>query len=240
MHPLRVSSNTRQSISFAGCGALNFYQVGVAQALSESMVLRDATLLGASAGAGLAVLLSAGYDPYSIVRRMVNLVENAVGPSRFLGPEGVQAVGEAFTDEFLQPDTFRDVSHRVGLSITRLRPFGNIRASHFESHQDLVDALRAACFIPSRRRPAARYRGQWCIDGGLTDNEPILDKHTFRISPLWTSIRADIRPSPLHVGLNEMVRLPSRVRSWSLFDRGLRDGRLRLLSRRGTALLTTS
>ena len=90
------------SISFAGCGALNFYQVGVAQALSEQQSFQDVDLLGASAGAALTVLLSDGYAPYAIVRRMLQLTKDVVGDRRLLGATGVQAISRAFPDEFLE------------------------------------------------------------------------------------------------------------------------------------------
>ena len=171
------------------------------------------------------MLLHGGLEPLSIVRRMLQLLSNTVGPSRWLAPGGVQQVGKAFTDEFVTEDLHTIVSSRVCLSITQLRPFKNQRITTFANRQDLCDALRAACFIPSLTAPAMRFRDRWCIDGGFTDNEPILDTSTLRVSPLWTSVRGDIRPRVTKVGLNEMLRVPSTIRAWSLFDRGLRDAR---------------
>jgi predicted acylesterase/phospholipase RssA len=231
-----VSDLPFNSISFAGCGALNFYQVGVAQALSEQQSFLDVDLLGASAGAALAVLLSDGYAPYAIVRRMLQLTKDVVGDRRLLGSTGVQAISRAFTDEFLDDDSHIKADGRVHISITRLRPLGNIRISTFSSRDDLADAIRAASHIPSLNRPAYKFREHWCIDGGATDNEPIANAQTLRIAPMWTSVRAHIRPSPLHVSLHEIVRLPTPRRAWELFDQGLRDGRQYLTQQQGFTL----
>ena len=213
------------SISFAGCGALNFYQVGVAQALREIQPFHHTQLLGASAGAALAVLLSDGYEPFTIVSRMLQLTANIAGPRRLLGPGGIQAISDAFTDEFITDTTHQMVSGRVHLSITRVPGLRNIRVNYFTSRNDLADAIRASSFVPSLRRPSRTFRGLRCIDGGASDNEPILSPNTLRVSPLWTSIRAHIRPTPMHIGLNEIFRLPTPRRAWELFDHGLRAGR---------------
>ena len=42
--------------------------------------------------------------------------------------------------------------------------------------------------------PLIFRRGAWCVDGGLTDFQPIIDKDTVTVSPLYFS-NADIKPS---------------------------------------------
>ena len=225
LHLHNVEKIPFKSVSFAGCGALNFYQVGVAQALGELQDLQDTEFLGASAGAALAVLLGDGNAPYTIVRRMLQLTKDVVGNRQLLGPTAVQAISSAFTDEFLNDESHLNINRRVHISITRLHPIGNLLVSTFTSRTDLADALRASSHIPSLRKPAYRFRQHWCVDGGVSNNEPATQQHTLRVSPLWTSIGAHIRPNPLHVSLHEVIRLPTPRRAWELFDQGLRDGR---------------
>ena len=211
-----------RSISFAGCGALNYYQAGVAQALSERGLLAGAHLLGASAGAGLAVLLADGWTPRQIARAVQVLTAELLEDNR-LTPNTLQLVAEAFAERFISPETHERIEGRVSLSITCLRPFRNLRISHFESQADLQQALVAACFLPSLSRRSVSFRGADCLDGGATDNQPTLDDQTLRVSPFWADVRADVRPSMLRVGHWEALRLPSPKRAAQLFALGEAD-----------------
>ena len=226
-----------RSISFAGCGALNYYQAGVAQALDEGRLLAGSTLLGASAGAGLAVLLADGWAPRQIADAVRGLTAELLLSAR-LSPTVLQAVAEAFAERFIGPKTHERVSGRVTLSITSLRPLQNLRVSHFESQAELQQALVAACFVPSITRRSVRFRGVACLDGGATDNQPVLDQQTLKVSPFWMDPRADIRPSPLKVGHWEALCLPSAARADALFALGEADARrwCRRAARSGHAL----
>ena len=52
IRPVLPGIASTSSVSFAGCGALNFYQTGVAYALQETGQTDRLHFLGASAGAG--------------------------------------------------------------------------------------------------------------------------------------------------------------------------------------------
>ena len=84
-----------------------------------------------------------------------------------------------------------------------------------------MDAILASCYIPLYYERPARFRGSWCIDGGLTNNTPRYTVDTVTISP---------RPGPYDITpFNTVPRIESyvpgsRERLSSLFVNGLRDG----------------
>lgn len=92
---------------------------------------------------------------------------------------------------------------QLQVAVTRLLPyFSRERRQSFESETDLLESLKASAaafpFAPLQYR-----HGSWCVDGGLSDFQPIIDSSTVTVSPFYFS-RADIKPSryvPLWWGL---------------------------------------
>ena len=68
IRPVPPGIASTSSVSFAGCGALNFYQTGVAYALQETGQTDRLHFLGASAGAGLAFTTAAGLDAREVAK----------------------------------------------------------------------------------------------------------------------------------------------------------------------------
>ncbi len=84
------------------------------------------------------------------------------------------------------------VSDKLYVSVTRVKfPFlQNELASTFHSDEDLVNTLLASCHLPwvINGNFFTKWRGNTCIDGGLTNHNPVLDENTMRINPfLWRS-----------------------------------------------------
>ena len=79
------------------------------------------------------------------------------------------------------------------VAITNLPFFTAERVSAFTSQEDLKSCLLASSsawpFAPLVFR-----RGMWCIDGGLSDFQPLVDEDTITVSPFYFS-DADIKPS---------------------------------------------
>lgn len=83
---------------------------------------------------------------------------------------------------------------QLQIAVTRLLPYLlKERATEFQSKEDLLTTLVAsAAAFPFA--PLVYRRGSWCVDGGLSDFQPIVDSHTVTVSPFYFS-RADIKPS---------------------------------------------
>lgn len=86
--------------------------------------------------------------------------------------------------KFLPPDAHERVNGRLHISLTRSYDGKNIIVSHFDSREDLLQALLCACFIPgfSGILPP-RLKGIRYMDGAFSDNLPILDENTVTVSP---------------------------------------------------------
>lgn len=62
--------------------------------------------------------------------------------------------------------------------------FHNIIVSNFESKEDLCDALTCSCFLPMfSGYKVPRFRNSRYLDGGLTNQMPVMDSNTVKISP---------------------------------------------------------
>lgn len=83
---------------------------------------------------------------------------------------------------------------RLHVAVTALPSFKSMRVSSYESKEDLITALMASAAAVPFAPPVRSRHGQWMIDGGIADFQPMLDEGTVTISPLYWS-RADIKPS---------------------------------------------
>ncbi|GLH05511.1 Patatin-like phospholipase domain-containing protein 2 [Gryllus bimaculatus] len=76
------------------------------------------------------------------------------------------------------------VNGKLHISLTRVYDGKNVIVSHFNSKEDLLQALLASCFVPvfSGLLPP-RFHGIRYMDGGFSDNLPTLDENTITVSP---------------------------------------------------------
>lgn len=83
---------------------------------------------------------------------------------------------------------------QLQVAVTRLLPyFRRERKMTYDSETDLLESLVAsAAAFPFA--PLVYRHGSWCVDGGLSDFQPIVDSSTVTVSPFYFS-RADIKPS---------------------------------------------
>ncbi|KAH8289831.1 hypothetical protein KR054_011572 [Drosophila jambulina] len=211
---------TRRSLSFAGCGFLGIYHVGVAVCLRQhAPQLLLERIAGASAGALAACCLICDLPLEGMAGDFLRVVQETRRHS--LG---------AFSPWFnlpecllegmhrrLPPDAHRRVSGRLHISLTRVSDRQNVVMSEFGSRQELLQALMCSCFIPglSGLMPP-QIRGVRYMDGALSNNLPLLDEHTVTVSPFCGE--SDICPrdkSPhllqLHLNwANNRIRLSRR------------------------------
>ncbi|XP_039092910.1 1-acylglycerol-3-phosphate O-acyltransferase PNPLA3 [Hyaena hyaena] len=180
------------SLSFAGCGFLGFYHVGVTQCLSERAphLLRDARMFfGASSGALHGVTFLSGIPLDKVIHILADLVYRARSQNiSILHPSfRVSKFIREHLHRNLPDDVHTLISGRMCISLTRVSDGENVLVSDFQSKDEVVDALVCSCFIPfyCGLIPPS-FRGVRYIDGGLSDNVPCFDaKTTITVSPLY-------------------------------------------------------
>uniref|UniRef100_A0A0A9W8S5 triacylglycerol lipase n=1 Tax=Lygus hesperus TaxID=30085 RepID=A0A0A9W8S5_LYGHE len=175
------------NLSFAGCGFLGIYHVGVAVCLKKyapHLLLNH--ISGASAGAIAACGLLCDIPIGDVVSDVLNLIREA--RLRTLGPFSpsfhVQEVLLEGLSKVLPEDAHLRVNGKLHISLTRVYDGKNVIVSHFDSKEDLLECLLASCFVPifSGFIPP-KFHGERYIDGGFSNNLPLLDEHTITVSP---------------------------------------------------------
>eukprot|EP00092_Neocalanus_flemingeri_P107954 GFUD01138578.1.p1 GENE.GFUD01138578.1~~GFUD01138578.1.p1 ORF type:complete len:623 (-),score=105.53 GFUD01138578.1:90-1769(-) len=96
-------------------------------------------------------------------------------------------------DKLLPDDIHLKVNGRLHISLTKVYDGKNLLVTEFSSKEEIIEVVVASSFIPlfSGMFPP-KYRGIRVMDGGYTDNLPILDEQTITVSPFCGS--ADICP----------------------------------------------
>ncbi|XP_026672777.1 patatin-like phospholipase domain-containing protein 2 isoform X2 [Ceratina calcarata] len=175
------------NLSFAGCGFLGIYHVGVAVCFKKYAphLLLD-KISGASAGAIAACCLLCDMPLGEITSNVLRVAREArqgtLGP--FSPSFNCQDVLLESLQKFLPNDAHIRVSGKLHVSLTRVYDGKNVIVSQFSSREDLLQALLASAFIPifSGLFPP-RFHGVRYMDGGFSDNLPTLDENTITVSP---------------------------------------------------------
>ncbi|XP_051547352.1 patatin-like phospholipase domain-containing protein 2 isoform X2 [Myxocyprinus asiaticus] len=197
------------NLSFAGCGFLGIYHIGVASCLLEQApyLVRGANkIYGASAGALTASMLTTEACLEKCCEDVIEVVKEA--RKRNLGP-----LHPTFNlVKVLRGGLYRDLpsnahtlaSGRLCVSLTRVMDGQNVLVSDFCSKDELIQALVCSCFIPvyCGLIPPA-FRGVRYVDGGISDNLPQSElKNTITISPF--SGESDICPKDNSTSFHEL------------------------------------
>jgi len=210
------------AFSFAGCGTLNFYQTGVAYTLQQAGMTDGVLYAGASAGSGLSVLLASSIDAKSIFQTASEMLASHKGKNILSHPVLLKEFATSFLHSFIDAQTLSKIENRVHISITTLKPFRNQLVNQFTDVEDLLQAIRASCHLPSIRYPSISFRGQRCIDGGFTKNNPIVGTNCLRVSPFFFDPRMKINPRRITPPWWAAI-IPSSKRARKLFDQGAKD-----------------
>ncbi|XP_033124412.1 patatin-like phospholipase domain-containing protein 2 [Anneissia japonica] len=182
-------------VSFAGCGFLGVYHIGVASAFRQYAPHLIQKACGASAGALAACILTCDMELGSITQDVLNMARRA--RSRTLGPLhpsfNIQQILKDGLIRVLPFDAYKKVSGNIFISLTRLSDRKNVIISEFDSNEDLIQVLLCSAFIPfySGIIPPS-YKGVKYVDGGISDNLPSLGDDTITVSPF--SGESDICP----------------------------------------------
>ncbi|KAM4846458.1 patatin-like phospholipase domain-containing protein 2 [Thomomys bottae] len=197
------------NISFAGCGFLGVYHIGVASCLREHapfLVANATHIYGASAGALTATALVTGACLGEAGANIIEVSKEA--RKRFLGPlhpsfNLVKTIRGCLL-KILPPDSHERASGRLGISLTRVSDGENVIISQFNSKEELIQANVCSTFIPvyCGLIPPS-LQGVRYVDGGISDNLPLYElKNTITVSPF--SGESDICPQDSSTNIHEL------------------------------------
>uniref|UniRef100_A0A8C2URK8 Patatin-like phospholipase domain-containing protein 2 n=1 Tax=Chinchilla lanigera TaxID=34839 RepID=A0A8C2URK8_CHILA len=197
------------NISFAGCGFLGVYHIGVASCLREHapfLVANATHIYGASAGALTATALVTGACLGEAGANIIEVSKEA--RKRFLGPlhpsfNLVKTIRGCLL-KTLPDDCYERASGRLGISLTRVSDGENVIISHFNSKDELIQANVCSTFIPvyCGLIPPS-LQGVRYVDGGISDNLPLYElKNTITVSPF--SGESDICPQDSSTNIHEL------------------------------------
>uniref|UniRef100_G1RBF2 Patatin-like phospholipase domain-containing protein 2 n=1 Tax=Nomascus leucogenys TaxID=61853 RepID=G1RBF2_NOMLE len=197
------------NISFAGCGFLGVYYVGVASCLREHapfLVANATHIYGASAGALTATALVTGVCLGEAGAKFIEVSKEA--RKRFLGPLhpsfNLVKIIRSFLLKVLPADSHEHANGRLGISLTRVSDGENVIISHFTSKDELIQANVCSGFIPvyCGLIPPS-LQGVRYVDGGISDNLPLYElKNTITVSPF--SGESDICPQDSSTNIHEL------------------------------------
>uniref|UniRef100_A0A3P9ND75 triacylglycerol lipase n=1 Tax=Poecilia reticulata TaxID=8081 RepID=A0A3P9ND75_POERE len=181
--------NKEWSISFAGCGFMGIYYVGVISCILERFprFIRDAAkIYGASAGALMAAIITLGIPLDKCCSDLMRMAKEA--RKHKLGPlhpayNLLQLVQESLLEK-LPEDAHLRVSGKLSLSLTRVSDGRNLLVSQFDSREELIQALICSCFVPLYCGVVPFNPSQYYVDGAVSDNLPRCQLgRTITISP---------------------------------------------------------
>jgi len=187
----------RIDISFAGCGFLAMYHVGVLKCIQETGVkVSISRSLGASAGSVVACLALIDYPASELRSKFLRIVDEArTHPVGAFHPKF--DVGEIFKKELypeLPSNVAELVNGRLYVSLTTTKG-RNVLISEFKSRGEVVDALTCSCFLPAfSGYTTPTFNNVKYLDGGMSNNLPALDANTILVSPL-SGLEKHICPS---------------------------------------------
>ncbi|GLD93042.1 hypothetical protein PINS_up001634 [Pythium insidiosum] len=211
------------SFSFACGGWLKMYLFGVAKALQEHDLDRGADVIGCSAGALAAAAMALRCD-FDGIRSYV--LESVVPPAHasWTGPFKVREYLRCTLRDVGQLHRYEELNASGKLTVvySSLTSWASRRVSSFQSKEHLEKSLLASCCAPPIAGMPFFLNGEWVMDGGLFDFQPVFNDKTITVSPFYCT-SADIKPSryvPMWWAL-----YPPTVRDveW-LFDLGYEDG----------------
>jgi len=180
-------NNEGLNISFAGCGFMGIYHVGVAACLRTfAPFILENKIGGASAGAMAACSLVGEVSITDMVRETVRVACTA--SEKVLGlfhPNfNINDSIKESLERILPEDIHILASSRLYISMTKVADASNWIVSDFDSKEDVIDAILGSSFVPifSGFFPP-KFRGTAVIDGGYSDNVPTFLGDTITVSP---------------------------------------------------------
>lgn len=191
------------NLSFAGCGFLGIYHLGVAKILFSNgtkFLEKVQRISGASAGALVAAIIVVRPGDEEVIKECANFSVNLAKEikSKLFGllTPGINLLDplEVFLNKIIPPNGHEIATNRLYISVTNAENKRNEIVSSFASKHELVQYLLASSCVPFvTGSKHVTINGKKYYDGGMTDNMPAFpDGRTVLVSPF--DGRQDICP----------------------------------------------
>jgi predicted acylesterase/phospholipase RssA len=214
-------------LSFEGCGAAISYHLGVIESMYQTYGVETLTnskikYIGTSSGSIAALLIALGLDVALWKDRMFVAWEPM---GFFLQADGY--VGKILSEVLNEagPDAYKRLDNRLYISITKFFS-RNVMISKWESNAHVKRTVLASCFIPVVMLRPIWVGHCFAVDGGFSNNYPILKdldrKETVLVSPSRSG-DSQIKPE-LKLRFRDLIGAPKKERFYELWDVGLENG----------------
>jgi hypothetical protein len=196
------------SISFSGGGYNCAYHLGVVKYIFEHPnIFTNTIYLGASGGSGIAVIVLAYQNDFnrmsvlnSIIQDIINLENENYTLSEQVDKYTNILLGYIDQNRF---EKYILNSDKLRISLTNLsdRDYVYVPTNEIISKIDTLDhlakAIRASACIPGFLDDHVRtIDNKSYLDGGLTNNLPVIDEQTIRVSCInYPTLKAEVHPN---------------------------------------------
>lgn len=220
-----------ESISFSGGGYNCVYHLGCVKYIFENEELFKNTIyLGASGGAGIiALLLSYEHDEnkFDLLDAILDAI-SSFQEKNLKFYEHVEEYSEllfAFANE-TRFNKFIKNTNRCHISLTNVTyfiPINEVKCD-YNTYTHFIETIKASACIPFILDGAVRtIDNKKYIDGGLSNNMPMLNEKTIRISCLnYPLLSADIYPKEIYE-LKYSFFPPTKEYIMNMFNLGYED-----------------
>ncbi|CAF3538558.1 unnamed protein product [Rotaria socialis] len=184
---VRQANSSPINLSLCGCGFLGVYHVGVVCAFKEhAPAILNGKMAGCSAGSLVAACAMSGCCLGQMCSDALEIAIRA--RSRALGPLhptfSIVDIIRNGLRRILPTNAHEICSGRLYISLTRWKDNKNVIVNQYHTREELIQVLICSSFVPywSGIIPH-KFRGEYYWDGGLTNNNPIIDEGTILVSP---------------------------------------------------------
>lgn len=188
-----------QSVSFAAAAFNAVYYIGVMHYLQThpEHLAPGCLFLGSSSGSVIGPLVVCGVRIDQIMPPLLRFIKETRKRKNFWASARrfIQLVFKLLPD-----DAYKKCSRRCAVVYTKLAldTFTAVRRSRFRSNRDLYRYIRASCCVPlvTDVGPIRLSRDHVGIDGTFSENQPVVDELTLRVTGTHQRDpqRADIFP----------------------------------------------
>ena len=220
--------NYCHSISFSGGGYNCVYHLGVVKYIFRHRLLfRDCIYLGASGGAGIVGLTLCYIEDDDRLEIIDEIIEKiiSIGEDNLKPYEQVDKYISILTSYITEERFYKYIKgtrkcHISLTDVTNLFPKNRLK-SNYKDYDEFIQTLKATACVPLLLDDRVRkLQDRYYLDGGFSNNIPVISKGTIRISCLnYPLLKADLYPKMLS-DLKYCFIPPSRDYVLNLYNLG--------------------